>query len=125
MFVLDSSAIMAVLLGEAGHDKAASLAQDALMSSVNVAEVVAKCIEFAFPERLALEYIQGSNITVLDFDLAHAVLAGELRRRASKGLLSLGDWACIATAVRQDAIAVTADRIWATLDLGCQVELIR
>ena len=42
MFVLDSSAIMAVLLSEAGHDKAASLAQEALVSSVNVAEVVAK-----------------------------------------------------------------------------------
>ena len=125
VFVLDSSAIMAVLLSEAGHDRAASLAQDALMSSVNVAEVVSKCIEFAFPEQLALEYIQGSNITVVDFDLEHAVLAGELRRRASKGMLSLGDRACIATAIRQDAIAVTADRIWSTLDLGCQIELIR
>ena len=116
---------MAVLLSEAGHDKAASLAQEALVSSVNVAEVDAKCIEYAYPEQLALEYIQGSNISVVDFDLDHAVLAGELRRRASKGLLSFGDRACIATAIRQDAIAVTADRIWATLDLGCQVELIR
>jgi PIN domain nuclease of toxin-antitoxin system len=116
---------MAVLLDEAGHDKAAELAQDALISSVNVAEIVAKCIEFAFPEQLALEYIQASNITVVDFDLQHAVLAGELRRRASKGMLSLGDRACIATAIRQGAIAVTADRIWSTLDLGCQIELIR
>jgi ribonuclease VapC len=125
VFVLDSSAIMAILLDEAGHDRAANLAQGALISSVNVAEVLAKCVEFGFPERLALEYIQGSNITVVDFDLEHAVLAGELRRRASKGILSLGDRACIATAIRQDAIAVTADRIWSTLDLGCQTELIR
>jgi len=124
-FVLDSSAIMAVLLDEAGHDKAAELVQDALMSSVNVAEVVAKCVEFGFPEQLALEFIQGSNVTIVDFDLEHAILAGELRRRASKGILSLGDRACIATAIRQDAIAVTADRIWSTLELGCKIELIR
>lgn len=124
-FVLDSSAIMAVLLDEAGYDKAAELVQDALMSSVNVAEVVAKCVEFGFPEQLALEFIQGSNVTIVDFDLEHAILAGELRRRASKGILSLGDRACIATAIRQDAIAVTADRIWSTLELGCKIELIR
>ena len=124
-FVLDSSAIMAVLLDEAGYDKAAELVQDALMSSVNVAEVVAKCVEFVFPEQLALEFIQGSNVTIVDFDLEHAILAGELRRRASKGILSLGDRACIATAIRQDAIAVTADRIWSTLELGCKIELIR
>ena len=116
---------MAVLLNEAGHDKAADLVQDALMSSLNVAEVVSKCIEFGFPEQLALEYIQGSNITIVDFDLEHAILAGELRKRASKAILSLGDRACIATAIKQDAMAVTADRIWSTLDLGCKIEVIR
>jgi PIN domain nuclease of toxin-antitoxin system len=39
--------------------------------------------------------------------------------------LSLGDRACIATAIKIGGTAVTADRVWSTLDLGCKVELIR
>ena len=60
-----------------------------------------------------------------DFSGDDAVLAGRLAKAASKGILSLGDRACLATAIRLGATAVTADRAWATLDLSCPVELIR
>lgn len=124
-YVLDSSAILAILLGENGQDVAADLAKDALMCSVNLAEVVTKCIEYAYPEDIALQYVRDSNIEIVTFNAELAILAGRLRNNSGKGVLSLGDRACIATAARHRGTAVTADRIWSTLDLGCQIALIR
>ena len=124
-YVLDTSVVLAVLFVEKGHETAGRLAKGASMSSVNVAEVVTKCIEFAYPEDQAIEYIVDTNITIVGFDLELATLTAMLRKRSFKGVLSLGDRACIATAIRQGCTAVTADRIWSALDLGCPVELIR
>jgi PIN domain nuclease of toxin-antitoxin system len=124
-FVIDSSIVLAVLRNEKGNGLAAELALGATMSSVNLAEIVTKCIEFEIDPNHALQYIAGRNIDVVEFGFADSVLAGRLWKAAPKGKLSLGDRACIATAVRLGATAVTADRIWAELDLPCKVELIR
>ena len=125
-FVLDSSAILAIVRGEPGADKALALAKEqSCTSSVSVAEVVTKCVEWQYPEAVALEVIESCGIEVVALEKDHAVLAGQLRRRASKGVLSLGDRACIATAIQMNATAVTADKVWSTLELGCKIELIR
>lgn len=123
--VLDSSVILAIVRGEAGEEKALRLSRDAVISTVNVAEVVTKCIEKAYPVEVALQVIQSAGIMAIDFDYDLAVLAGRLQRSAPKGVLSLGDCACIATAIKIGGTAVTADRVWTTLDLGCKIELIR
>lgn len=123
--ILDASVIMAIVLGEPGHETAARLAPSSMLSSVNLAEIITKCIEKSVPPEIAERYIGESSIEIAGFDSDHAILAGELFNRTRKGVLSLGDRACIATAVKLGATAVTADRIWAELDLPCKVELIR
>ena len=123
--ILDTSVIMAIVLGEAGQENAARLAPGSLLSSVNLAEIITKCVEKAVPFEVAQRYIGESGIDIVGFDADQAVLAGELFKRARKGVLSLGDRACIATAVRLGATVVTADRVWAELDLPCEIELIR
>lgn len=123
--VIDTSAIMAILLDEHGQDVAAHLAPGALMSSVNLAEIITKCIEKAVPPQVAQDYIRNSNIDVVEFNAQHAILVGELFKVARKGVLSLGDRACIATAIKRGATIVTADRVWAELDLPCKIELVR
>ncbi|KXF78240.1 hypothetical protein ATN84_00045 [Paramesorhizobium deserti] len=123
--IIDTSVVMCALLNEPGMEKAIHVSERAYMSSVNVAEVVAKCIERGISDQKALLYLSSSNISVVDFDLDCATLAGRLWRNAKKGVLSLGDRACIATAIRHGGVAVTADRAWTTLDLGCKIELIR
>ena len=122
---LDTSVIMAILLDESGRDTAARLAPGGILSSVNLAEIITKCIEKAVPPDIAQDYIRHSNIEIVSFDAAHAALAGDLFKVAKKGVLSLGDRACIATAMKLNAVALTADRAWSTLDLPCQIELIR
>lgn len=124
-FVLDSSVVLAVLKNEQRGKAAAEFALDAIMSSVNLAEIVTKCIEWNLSPDAAISFITGRNIAVVHFDYDLAVLAGRLQGSAPKGVLSLGDRACIATAARHNATAVTADRAWATLDLPCPIELIR
>lgn len=123
--VLDSSVILAIVFGEPGREEAARLSKGALISSVNIAEIIHKCIERQTPPEIATDYLKNSNITVIGFDLEDAMLAGPLGHQARKGVLSLGDRACIATAIRAGATVITADRIWAELDLPCPVELIR
>ncbi|WP_082143967.1 PIN domain-containing protein [Nitratireductor soli] len=124
-YIIDTSAILAVVFGEPGQETAARLARGGIISSVTLAEIVSKCIERSIPEQIALDYVQDSNIDVTSFDEDVAILAGRLFAYAPKGTLSLGDRACLATAIRHDGTAVTADRIWAAFDLGCKIELIR
>lgn len=123
--VIDTSAIMSILLDEQGQDVAANLAPGAIISSVNFAEIITKCIEKAVPPGVAQDYIRDSNIDVVEFTAQHAILVGELFKVARKGVLSLGDRACIATAIKRGATIVTADRVWAELNLPCKIELVR
>ncbi|MBX3568644.1 MAG: type II toxin-antitoxin system VapC family toxin [Rhizobiaceae bacterium] len=123
--VLDSSVILAVVFGEPGGEAAARVSAGALISSVSIAEIIGKCAERAVPEPVAMDYVRNSNIDIVDFGFDDARLAGRLSARAPRGVLSLGDRACIATAIRAGATVVTADRVWAELDLPCPVELIR
>jgi len=124
-YVIDTSALMAIFLNEPGRDRAAQLCPGGVLSSVNFSETLAKCIERSVPATLARGYIRDGNIEVVSFDTEQALLAADLFAVAQKGVLSLGDRACIATAIRLNATVVTADRIWADLDLPCPIELIR
>jgi PIN domain nuclease of toxin-antitoxin system len=124
-FIIDSSIVLAVLRNEQGGKRAGELALGAIMSSVNLAEVVTKCVEFEIDPNEAVQFIARRNIDIVEFRFEDGVLAGRLMAVAPKGRLSLGDRACLATAIRLDSTALTADRVWAELDLPCKVELIR
>ena len=51
-------------------------------------------------------------------------MAGMLHAATKKGGLSFRDRACIALARRENGSVITADRNWARLQLGVEVELI-
>jgi len=123
--VIDTSVVMCALLREPGLDRAELVSRGAYMSSVSVAEMIAKCLEKDVGEDLALLYLASSEVSIVDFDAEHARLAGRLWGNAPKGRLSLGDRACIATAIRLGASVATADRFWAGITLPCSIELIR
>ncbi len=124
-FVIDSSVILAILRSESGNDSAGIYVPHAAMSSVSLAEIVTKCIEWELDPDDAVTFVRDTGMNVHDFTGDDAILAGRLAVGVPKGVLSLGDRACIATAVRLKATAVTADRVWAELALPCPIELIR
>lgn len=123
--VLDSSAVLAVLRDEPGSEAVASRTDGALISAVNLAEVVTRLVERGGSDDAA-EAASGSlGLTVVPFDAPQAVAAGLLRRATRSAGLSLGDRACLALAQAEGLPAVTADRAWGDLDVGIAVEVIR
>lgn len=125
MYIIDSSVILAFVRREPGGERLADFLDDAAMSTANLAETVTKCIELNIDQQPAIDFINRSGIDLIALSEEHAILAGQLRRIAPKGVLSLGDRACLATAILSGRTAVTADKAWLEFDLGCKVELIR
>jgi PIN domain nuclease of toxin-antitoxin system len=123
--VLDSSAVLAVLNGEPGVDKIAQVLTDALLSTVNYAEVVAKLVERGTSLVEAKTALQSIALTTVDFDIALAQRTGELRAETRKRGLSLGDRACLSLAEREGVAAITADRSWIGAIPGVEIRLFR
>ncbi|RWN59609.1 type II toxin-antitoxin system VapC family toxin [Mesorhizobium sp.] len=124
-YVMDSSAALAILLNEKGTDIALGFAPDAQFSSVNAAEIIAKLIDKGRSMEEAADDLASLGMPVAAFDEMMGIAAGQLRELTRHRGLSLGDRACLALAIRENAIAVTADRDWGDLDIGCKIELIR
>jgi len=123
--VLDSSALLAFIHGEPGGEGVAEVIGDAVMSSVNHAEVVTKLVGRTGSLAAARAALGLASVDIVDFDQSLAEEAGALVRHTRPAGLSLGDRACLALAAREGVPAVTADRIWATLKLNVEVRLIR
>jgi PIN domain nuclease of toxin-antitoxin system len=123
--VLDASALLAFVAGERGGEAVADAIGDAMISTVNLAEVVAKLVDRGAPLERAREILAIAACEVMDFDRAQAEEAGALIARTRGRGLSLGDRACLALARREGVPALTADRRWAEVDTGVQVTLFR
>ena len=125
-YVLDASALMALLNQEPGSERAAEIiTEGALMSSVNLSEVVAKLSEKGMPGDVIHEVLDALGIMMVDFTSVLAYEVGLLRPLTKHTGLSLGDRACLALAKHLNLPAVTADRIWENLSLGITVQVIR
>ena len=122
--VLDASAILALLQGERGSENVLQALPGAVVSSVNLSEVVAKLADHGMPtDEIRQALTLGLEIVPFTEDLAYA--AGELRLLTRDRGLSLGDRACLALAKALSRPVLTADRAWARLDLGIEVRLTR
>lgn len=110
--VLDSSAVLALLLGEPGAERVKSALPGAFLSTVNFAEVVTKLCERGMPQDQARIAIEAIGVEVVDFEIDQACLTGELRTLTRSAGLSLGDRACLALARQRNLPAMTADTAW-------------
>ena len=124
-FVLDASAVLAVLNREAGAEVVMERLPDSMMSLVNAIEVGTKLVDGGMTIEAAREAMELLEIATVDLDKPLADAAIRLRQTTRAVGLSLADRTCLALAVQENAVAVTADRIWAGLDVGCEIELIR
>lgn len=124
--VVDSSVILAVINQEPGHDKVTpELLSQAIMSTVNLAEVHGKLVNNGWDDEEAWEDSTGSVDEVIPFTAKQAKTAGSLIARTRSLGLSLGDRACLALALEQKSPVYTADRSWKNLKLGVRVHVIR
>lgn len=125
MNVLDSSALLALLLQEPGAEEVEAWIAESLLLTVNLTEVVDKMVARGWDRDELLTDLHDSllGIVPLDYDLAldAAELYGQTRDRG----LSLADRACLALAKAMQCAAVTADRAWSGLELGIPIHLVR
>ena len=127
MKVFDNSAVLALIFNEPGADMAARLmgADEAVISSVNQAEVLGKLHDNGLSPSDVAAIAQQLPLTVVPFTAEQARLAGDLRPSTRALGLSQGDCCCLALAKQlPDATVVTADRPWAGLT-GWNITLIR
>ena len=124
--IIDSSVILAYVYDEPGAEAAASvLSRSVAISSVNMAEVVAKLAERGWEESVIRTYLDDFPIIVVAFNEAQAYICGVLRPITKEQGLSLGDRACLALGIIRELPVVTADRNWARVSLDLDLQLIR
>jgi PIN domain nuclease of toxin-antitoxin system len=127
--VVDSSALLAVLFNEPGTDVMTAMLGDetrALMSAGNLAETVTKLVDRGLPDEAALATVESAAaIEIVPFTRAAANAAGLLRRHTRHLGLSVADRACLALGAAESAPVVTADRLWAQVNIGLEIRLIR
>lgn len=123
--VLDTSAIMAIIRGEAGRERVMRALGDAIVSTVNAAEVFGNLVMRGMPVALAKAEFDGLRVPTVPFGDDHAVEAGNLRRFSHHLQLSLADRACLALAKLRGLPVLTADRKWSELNIGVEIRQIR
>lgn len=95
-YVLDDSAVVALLNREPGEDRVEPILAVSVISAVNYCEVIGKLIDAGMPESAARESADLLGVEVIGFsaDLAH--IAAALRPATKSLVLSLGDRSCLA-----------------------------
>jgi ribonuclease VapC len=124
-YILDASAILALLNNEPGSERVINVLTAAAISSVNLSEVVAKLADSGMSETEVREVISNLGLDVIHFDTEMAYDAGMLRPLTRQGGLSFGDRACLALGKYLGLPILTTDRTWADLELGINVQVIR
>lgn len=122
----DSSAVIAWLLLEPGHEKIGPYLSTAIISTVNYQEVAKNLIMMGMDLASVREALDLAKLDIrpheIDDAFQAALLAPATRRYGS----GLGDRSCMALAIKLGVPALTTDRAWAQLEIaGLQVILAR
>ena len=119
--LLDASAVLAWLQQEPGSEVVDAVLDQALISTVNAAEVVHKLISKGATADRAWKIFDQICLTTVDFNFEMSRTSSQYS--GTKGL-SLGDRACLGTASTLGIQVLSSDQRWA--DLGFpQVRMIR
>ncbi len=128
--MLDASALLAYLQGEKGAPSVAeAVAGGALISSVNLAEVLTKRVDAGddpqtLVDRLRQVGLLEGAVEVVSVGLKEAVAIADLRTATRSAGLSLGDRACLALGRLTGLPVVTADANWSSLTLPLTIQTI-
>jgi ribonuclease VapC len=126
-FVLDASAVLAVLLDEPGGDFVFDQISESHISAVNLSEVYATMLDGGMTFDEAHEIVGALPFRIRTFRDDHAAQAAKLRPLTKTLGLSLGDRACLTHAMLADLPVLTADRRMAEAQsvLGLDIRMIR
>jgi ribonuclease VapC len=125
-YVLDSTAVLALLYSEPGHQYVREVLAKSAVSAVNLAEIVNKIAHRGPTSETLQESLVRLDLRVEDWSEAMAFQSAEFSRLSKSHGLSLGDRACLTLAKQLRATAVTSDRTWRRLpSLGVRIMIFR
>jgi ribonuclease VapC len=124
--VFDASAVVAVLGDEPGAALLGGYLGDALVSAVNLQEVVTILLRRGTALDAASRMIAGLRLEIRAHGATDAYAAAELHAATKVFGAGLGDRSCMALAISEGLPAVTTDKAWAKLAIpGLKVILAR
>lgn len=125
--MLDSSAIIAVILDEPGASIVMEELADALVSAPMVAEAYAVILRKMQTSRSVDSFFDLKGVKVVPLSFDQAKMAGHYESVGRKVGLSLGDRCCLSLAYEKNVAVLTADRAWMNVakKIGVDVRMIR
>ncbi len=124
--LLDTSALLALLKKEPGHEIVSNIIAISVISSVNLSELITVLSRAGVSENDIDEIITDLVPEIIPFCGDISIKTGKISKLTQGYGLSLGDRACLATAIQLGLPVYTADKIWAELDLpNVKIKLIR
>lgn len=125
-YVLDSSALIALVSLEPGYQRVAELIGRSSMSAVNLSETVNKLIQKVPTIDAVRSLLAQLDLTVEEWSEDLAFRSAEFTRFNKSHGLSLGDRACLTLAKQLRATAVTSAQAWKRLpSLGVRIMIFR
>jgi ribonuclease VapC len=124
-YVLDASAMLALLRREKGYEKVAAVVAASKASTVNLAEVGSHLMNAGDTLVNTKAQLDSLGVGVIPFDEEQAIETARLRPITRSLGLSLSDRACLALARLLRLPAMTTDRAWSKLNLGVEITVIR
>lgn len=124
-YVLDSSALIALVRRERGWEKVDAALDRSVICAVNLAESLTKLMHKGGDPRLAERLLRDLELDVLPFDEELAWASRDLCPLAWTHGISFADRACLALARHLRLHALTGDARWKEIDCGAHVTLFR
>jgi PIN domain nuclease of toxin-antitoxin system len=124
-YVLDSSAVIALVRREQGWEKVNAALQHSVISAINLAESMTRLIRQGGEPRLVERLLRALDLEVTPWDEELAWASRDLCPLAWTRAISFADRACLTLARHLDLAAMTADSEWKKPSHGVRVYLFR
>lgn len=123
--ILDASALLAYLQDESGSEVVDALLMYSMVNSVNWSEVTQKAVAKQININGMRTELEALGLTIIPFTVEEAELAAKLWKITRQHGLSLGDRACLSSALCLNLPVYTADKVWLELDVSVEIHCIR
>jgi PIN domain nuclease of toxin-antitoxin system len=123
--VLDSSALLAVILNERGANRVTATFPEAVISAATLTEILSKAQQRGLATEGSYRRIVNFGIDIEPVTALHARIAAEISRAPRELDLSLGDRLCIALAISLNCELLTSDDGMARFGAGIPITRFR
>lgn len=124
-YVLDSSALIALVRREPGWESVKAALEHSVISAVNLTESMTKLIRQGGEPRLVERLLKALDLEVIPWDEGLTWASRDLCPLAWTNGISFADRACLTLARYLDLAAMTADSEWKKARHGIRVFLFR